>query len=460
MKRLIEKGLMFGNLLNVSGPALVGRYNRALKHLTGRETALGDFHIDISGYSPEVGDEFGDHLYLNPQGVNRQFILLFVEQKTAPLLGARFSTTRGILRQFIEQNEAEIFALTTRDAVAGELLDSVFDVSDPARLFHLRRVTVEADTTDLRVANARKLADRIERFRTEPDAWHDDLLVAEMIGLAKATGDVVTNPIALAPLTVEIGNFWTSHHGGLYVLRDLEMPVVIAAGDVAALGPLPVPDVHSLNDRNAIAQHLGVHELVEPIVKARNVDAAAILRQKMDFVLVDAAATLGEDLTGATRRDLRAVARRLGPRLPEVYQGLAALLRWVESGGDWPRITSEHPAYFYTLRARQGPDRDLVNQLLAELAPLDVRQLFICHKELFYRLYRTWPDAKQSYVADFLEQEYQIDKAGARRALFGPEPGMEEPEPEAADDAARPRPTDDIVELVGPWGPVRRRVQT
>ncbi len=57
MKRLIEKGLMFGNLHHVESPALVDRYNRALKHLTGKQTALGDFHIDISGYSPEVGDE-------------------------------------------------------------------------------------------------------------------------------------------------------------------------------------------------------------------------------------------------------------------------------------------------------------------------------------------------------------------------------------------------------------------
>ena len=60
MKRLIEKGLMFGNLVEVSSPQLVERYNRALKHLAGKTTTLTDFHIDISGYSPEVGDELGD----------------------------------------------------------------------------------------------------------------------------------------------------------------------------------------------------------------------------------------------------------------------------------------------------------------------------------------------------------------------------------------------------------------
>ena len=59
MKRLIEKGLMFGNLVPVTSKALVERYNRALKSLTGKQTKLTDFHVDVSGYSPEIGDELG-----------------------------------------------------------------------------------------------------------------------------------------------------------------------------------------------------------------------------------------------------------------------------------------------------------------------------------------------------------------------------------------------------------------
>ena len=147
MKRLIEKGLMFGNLIHVSSPALVERYNRALTHLTRKQTSLTDFHIDISGYSPEVGDELGDMQYLNQGGCNRQFILLSTAQKTAPLLNAKFSMSRSILRQFITENEAQLFALTTRDAVAGELLNSVYSVADPARLLDIRKIGIEADTT-------------------------------------------------------------------------------------------------------------------------------------------------------------------------------------------------------------------------------------------------------------------------------------------------------------------------
>jgi len=145
MIRLIQNGLMFGNLIEVASPALVERYNRALEHLTGKRTALQDFHVDISGYSPEVGDELGDPLYLNHAGVNRQFILLTTEQKTAPLLNAKFSTSHGILRQFIVENEAQLFALTARDAVAGELVNSVYAVTSPERLFDIRRIEIEAE---------------------------------------------------------------------------------------------------------------------------------------------------------------------------------------------------------------------------------------------------------------------------------------------------------------------------
>lgn len=446
MKRLIQRGLMFGNLIEVSSPALVERYNRALKHLTGKTTKLDDFHIDLSGYSPEIGDELKDHLYLNPNGANRQFILLTTAQKVAPLLNIKFSTSRGVLQQFIERNEAQLFALTARDAVAGELQNSVYSVDTPARLFDIRQVTVEADTIGGHVADAGKLAKLIDRFRQEPDGWRDDLLVAEMIGLAKKTGDVTRVPISLPAMSFAQGNFWTSHFGGVYIFRDVKFPAAISTLDRKSLGEVPVAQVMDLSHRNRIADWLERNGLAEPIVQARGMDAAAVLRQKMDFILVDAADRLGIEVGDARRTELRKVAYKLGSSLPEEFLGLAALLRWVEAAGDWPKITSEHPAYFYTLRGR-GPDRDLVNMLLSELSPMDVRQMFITHKELFYAQYATWSERKKTYVADFLAREYQVDREGARTALFGPEPSMDELQrPQMAEG---PKPARSVL---GPWG--------
>jgi hypothetical protein len=218
-----------------------------------------------------------------------------------------------------------------------------------------------------------------------------------------------------------------------------------------------------LEDRTGIARFLAANELAEPIVTGKGAEVAAILRQKMDFIVADVAGAEGRLEEAATRRDLRALARRYAGRLPQEWEGLAQLVAWAEEGARWPRITSDHPAYFYTLRAKPGANADLVNRLLSELSPLDVRQLFICHKELFYRLYRTWPEAKQAFVADLLAREYMVDKAGTREALFGPEEPMEEPvagpwSRRAEPPPLRPRdPVQEIVDRVGPWGALRRR---
>ena len=284
MKRLIASGLMFGNLVEVSSPVLVERYNRALEHLIGKRTELPDFNIDISGYSPEIGAELGDDLYLNHAGVNRQFILLDVRQKTAPLLGAKFSTSRDILRHFIEENEEQLFALTARDAVAGELVNAIYDASDPTELMKINQVTVEADTTRSTVAQAYDLRGLIERFAGEEDAWYDDVLIAQMIGLAKKTGDITRNPVSLPMMRFAQSTFWTEHFGGIYIFRDVKHPAAISVRPFAE----PLMRYHfSFPDRHAIARFLALNELAEPIVKSRGINAAAILRQKMDFILVE-----------------------------------------------------------------------------------------------------------------------------------------------------------------------------
>lgn len=441
MKRLIQRGLMFGNLIEVSSPVLVDRYNRALEHLTGKTTALEDFHIDISGFSPEIGDELGDPFYLNHAGVNRQFILLTTEQRTAPLLNAQFSTSKGILEQFIEANEAQLFALTARDAVAGELLNSVFSMDRPEALLDIRLIEVEADSTAGTVRDSEALGEMIDQFKTKDDAWFDDVLIAKMIGLAKRTGDVTRNPVKLREMSFKQSSFWTAHFGGIYLFRDVEHP---AALTVRPQDVRLMEYQFDLSQTNQIAAFLELNGLAEPIVKAPGVDAAGILQQKMEFIVAKVAAENGEDLDRATSGRLRALTRKYSAQLPAEFHGLAALLRWATAGGTWPRITSDHPAYFYTVRASDGPYADLVNMLLAELAPMDVLQLFICHKDAFYAQYARWPEPMKEFVARFLERSYQSDKAATREALFG----HSAPVTAAV--------TEDLIERVGPWGAVRR----
>jgi len=428
MMRLVKNGLMFGNLVEVKSLALVERYNRALEHLIGKTTELTEFHIDISGYSPEIGHEFEDDLYLNPKGCNRMFILLSTDQKTAPLLNSKFSTSRSILRHYIEKNENQLFALTAREAVAGELMNSVFAMNDPQDLLHINQIDIEADTIQEHVAEANLLGGHIERFMTEDDAWWDDVLIAEMIELAKRTGNIHRNPVELKTQSYTQGNYYTSHFGGVYVFRDTETPTIIAREMIEGLTDLSIENILTFDQREEIAKFLRDEGLSELIVQKPNERTATIIKQKIDFITITTAANLGHDLKGITRRNIRQLERRYANAMPPEFSGLMDVYRWASLGGGVPKIGPEHPAFYYALRSSQHEDRDLVNMLLSDLSRMDFRQLFICHKPLFYEAYREWPEPKKDYVSKFLAAEYAMDKVGAREALFGEEPRMEEPQ--------------------------------
>lgn len=446
MMRLVKHGLMYGNLLEVTSPSMVARYNRALEHLTGKRTELQEFHVDISGFSPEIGDELDDIHYLNPSGCNRQFILLSVEQKSAPLLNARFSTSRSILRRFIDDNEEQLFALSIRDCVVGELVNSVYSLSSPLDLFDIRTIEIDADTVGGHAEAGEDLGDLIERFMNEQDGWWDDVLIAEMIELSRHAGDVIRTPLTIRNRSYEQGNFYTSHYGGLYVFRDVRESACIAPGDTDIVVDLPVKQVLTMEDRQDIAAFLNRNALVEPVYEACGPRAVNILNQKLDFIVIDTAANHDEDLSEVSRRDLRALKRKYHKDLPEEYHALDRAVRAMTHGGadGWP--AADDPAYFYLLRSRSHRDKHLVNMLLADLTQLDFRQLFICHKDAFYAQYATWSDAKKNYAADFLAEEYLVDKVGTRLELFGPEPGMDEDDSEDYGFGRNQ----------GPWGPVPR----
>ncbi|MEH6632893.1 MAG: DUF6638 family protein [Halopseudomonas aestusnigri] len=419
MMRLVERGLMYGNLFEVATPVLVERYNAALERITGRRTLLDSFHIDLSGYAPEIAEEFKDERYLNPHGCNRQFILLSVEQKRSPLLNMNFSTSRSILKKFIVENETALFALTSRDAVFGELMNSVYRISKAKHLLDIRKIRIDADTIERTIAKADELSELVERFQIEPDGWWDDELVSKMIELAQSAGDVNRYPVKLDKNEFQQGNFHTNHFNGAYVFRDTKLPVVICKHSKDDFHDFPIETVLEMSNRSSIAVFLEQNNLVEPLIDAKDIDAEEIIQQRLDFIMAELLTAEGIKADKLSRQELRSLALRTEAEIPEEFDGLNDLLRWLEQGGRKPKLTPEHPAYFYSIRAKFHPDRDLVNMLLAELMPHDVLQLFISHKEAFYAAYAKWNDAKRTYVAQFLAEEYITDKAKARRDLFG-----------------------------------------
>ena len=420
MKRLVDHGLIYGGLFRVSTPVMLERYNAALKALTGKTTMLEAFHIDLSGYSPEVGEEFGDRLYLNHDGCNRQFILLSVEQRHCPLIDAYFSTTSSILKQFIEDNYPQLVALCARDAVMGELDNSTWRIDDVEDLVTIRNITVQVDTPRGLIARATELESAIDVFHDDDNAWWDDAVLTRMCALAETVGDIQQHPIVPTTIHYRKRNFHTRHFGGLYVFRDSDEPVIITCdSDFAA----QVPDAYrriELNDADALSAFLHGAGHVENILSVPSLDHRKLLQDRIDFMLIDLLSGLddGPDFATMRRIDWNRAARWHFGELPQAFQTLSDVLKALDQEEPVRPVEPGDAGHFYLLRAADHPDRDMVNHLLARLTPLDFRQMFICNKEMFYAAYQSWPERKRDYVAQFLAERFLVDRQGEWQRLY------------------------------------------
>ena len=141
MKRLLEAELVYGRLLPVEEPHLIERYNKALDGFGTPRTALSTFRIDMTGFSPEIADELGDRDYLDPNRVNRRFIVMTPEQVNLPVVHTSFSNTAALMHEFFAANARAINAVTIRDALYGEIEDSVSvvrDIDDMLSIYEVR----------------------------------------------------------------------------------------------------------------------------------------------------------------------------------------------------------------------------------------------------------------------------------------------------------------------------------
>ena len=147
MKRLLENKLIFGELLAIDEPHLIERYNKALEGFGLKRVKLERFSIDMTGYSPEVAQALANPEYLDPNGVNRRFIILTPEQETLPVVNTQFSNTEQLMLAFFEKNRREIFAVTIKDVLFGEIEDSVLEVDNIDDLMSIEQVEFRVSTS-------------------------------------------------------------------------------------------------------------------------------------------------------------------------------------------------------------------------------------------------------------------------------------------------------------------------
>jgi hypothetical protein len=425
MELLRANELIYGRLLPVEEPHLIERYNKALKAFGLKPTKLEKFDIDRTGFSPQIAEELGDPLYLDPNEVNRRFIILTPAQADLPVVHTAFSNTSQLVYEFFSKNSRAIDALTIKDVIYGEIEDSVSKVQDIEDLISINQVEFRVLSAEDVLGKASELATLVDRLKQEPDAWRDNKMLERMVELAKVTGDIRENALVPDQVIFRHNAFWTSHFGGLYVFIDKDMTTVIS--DPAAPGfrrsrPWQVSYL-SIRDAGRVFRFLASTGRVE-LPRASWIETSNYLEHRAEMAI------------GALIRDNE----------PDVDPGKfdrVWLQTWIHGhaelinkDGTFPflnaakreiaqlgqlKIDEVFPQHrFLVTRAKPDhPDAWLTNRLISDFVPSDFVSRYVFNKQGFYKDYEGFGEAWRRHVVNTLKTTYLKDKEAFRARLYG-----------------------------------------
>ncbi|SMD03521.1 DUF6638 family protein [Rhizobium sp. RU36D] len=425
MNRLLEAELIYGRLLTIAEPHLIARYNKALTGFGLKPTALETFDIDMTGFSPEIAAELNDWDYLDPNRVNRRFIIMTPEQENLPVVHTSFSNTAGLMHEFFGANARAINAVTIKDALYGEIEDSVATVESLEDLLSINEVRFRVLSAEDLLGKAAELRQLSDRLQTDPDAWRDDAMLNRMVELAKLTGDIRQNVLVPDKLVFRHDAFWANHFGGVYIFVDDKATTVIC--DPKAPGfrrsrPWQVSYI-GLNDPARIFDFLAKTGRIE-LPRASWVEASGLYAHRADMAI---AALMGKatdipDLSKADSVWIQTWMHRNSAAITAdgTYPFLQEMLRLITSRGSIRLEDIEPARRFLLIRARPDhPDQWLTNRLIAQFNPTDFVSRFIFDKQGFYDAYEAFSESYRDYVVSRLTSTYLRDKKIFRKRLYG-----------------------------------------
>lgn len=425
MKLLLEAELIYGRLLPIDEPHLVERYNKALDGFGMRRTQLSRFRIDMTGFSPEIADELGDRDYLDPNRVNRRFIIMTPEQVNLPVVHTSFSNTAALMHEFFSANARAINAITIRDALYGEIEDSVSVVKDIDDLLSINEVRFKVLSAEDMLGKAAELRGLVDRLKTVPNAWSDDAMLNRMVDLAKQTGDIRQNALVPDQLVFRHDAYWANHFGGVYVFLDDKTTTVICDPTVPGFRrsrPWQVSYI-ALDDHKRIFDFLASTRRLE-LPRASWVEPSGLFQHRADMTIVNLVnqADPTTDLEKMDRIWLQTWMHRNAGLVARdgTYPFLQEAIRTVAATGEIKIADVAPERRFMLVRAAPAhPDQWLVNRLISQMVPYDFVSRFVFDKQGFYTAYDQYSEKFRAYVVATLTRTYLQDKAAFRRKLYG-----------------------------------------
>ena len=405
MEKLKQANLYLSELIPISGK-LVERYNLCLEKLGLKPTKLTEFSIDAIGWSPEIAREKKELNYLSNGEANQHAIIISPLQNGKPVYVPFHSFDRDVLRHIFRIHGQKINDITRDCAICIDFDQGLDAFYEPLDVMRYKSIDIKFRlTNNLDVKQKEQLA-LIDEFKSDKN-FIDENLHQQLLNSAKKYGDLRNRELYLDELHYTTDSFYTRAFGGVYVLRDFIMDIVVfedekwykeaiknTSYDILIYHISQPELIEKLRDHSIIEVHLE-EEVKSPRYKRIKKSLFARFLKKAEHPIKD---ILNDNLL------FKSYLNRVDVTTLKKVNGLEMYLERLERSNEYKVEDLVDPDIYNALHKPHSSllprHQDLIWQLLVNISNLDVLYLYWYDKEQFYKVYEAWEDSFKDWVIE------------------------------------------------------------
>lgn len=411
MDKLKQANLYRNELFLVNGK-LVERYNKCLEKLGFTPTKLTSFSIDGMGWSPEIAEEKKEQFYLNNGEANTHAIIITPKQKGIALYNSFHSFDKEIMNAVFKKHTETIKDITRDSALCLDFDQKIDAFYEPLDILKYKEITVKFHLIDnLNQAKADQLK-LIEEFRKDQN-FINEKIHEKLLTSAKKYGDLRNRTLQLENVFFTTQSFYTKAFGGIYLLRDLAIPILI-------FEELETYK-QAINDTtyNVLMYHISHKEMFDKL-KSYNVielDLQEEITKKrhkriQQYMLSQAIKESTHPIKNILQDPIlfKSYLNKITIEERKKVMSLDIFLEKKKINKTAKPETIIHTEMYRALHkphsSLKANEQDLIWSLLINIAPKDVLFLYWYHKELFYRKFQNLEASAQDWVIETIKNGF------------------------------------------------------
>jgi len=403
MDKLKQANLYRSELIPVSGK-LVERYNKCLVKLGFTETKLKTFHIDGIGWSPEIAEEKKNNHYLNNGEANPHGIIISPLQKGKPVYLPFHTFDRDLMKYIFKVHGQKIKNITRDCAICLDFDQKIDAFYEPLDVLKYNEVTIHFHLIDNLDKIKEEQLQLVEEFN-RGNNFISETMHQKLLDSAKAYGDLRNRDLELHKLQYTTDSFYTKAFGGVYILRDFIVPIVVfedetwhkeaikdTTHDVLIYHIEQSELMDKLRDHTIIAYDLEAEVKTERYNRIKKYEMFQYLKETQHPI---------QDILDDPIL-FKSYLNKLGIKSRKNIMSVERYLEKIETSNEFKIVDMVDAKLFYALHkphsSLEAKHQDLIWKLLVNIAPKDVLYWYWYDKEDFYTNFKTWDDSFKDWA--------------------------------------------------------------